>query len=142
MTRDQALNILECSAHASQDDIKTAYRKLSKKYHPDLNPGNSSHDMFVRVKSAFDFLNSNNKGYSKPVDKSAPKYYRILTDLGGHISLPLKTIEQETIIYCMYKDSEFRITLPKGMILPTQINIKNVFRVPFMLKIVPDSSVT
>ena len=31
--------VLEISKGASDDEIKKAYRKLAKKYHPDLNPG-------------------------------------------------------------------------------------------------------
>jgi DnaJ-class molecular chaperone len=42
---------------ASQDDIRHAYRKLAKKHHPDLNPGNAkAEDVFKGVTAANDLL--------------------------------------------------------------------------------------
>jgi|GEM_PF-6658550 len=35
--REKALRILELSVHATDDDIKAAFRRLSLKYHPDRN---------------------------------------------------------------------------------------------------------
>ena len=31
--------ILEVEKNANKDDLKKSYKKLAKKYHPDLNPG-------------------------------------------------------------------------------------------------------
>src|SRR5262245_27715867 len=47
---------------ASADDIRKAYRKLARKYHPDLNPGDkSSEDRFKTVQEAYDVLSDAKK---------------------------------------------------------------------------------
>ncbi|KAK2750748.1 DnaJ- protein scj1 [Myotisia sp. PD_48] len=44
---------------ASERDIKKAYRTLSKKFHPDKNPGNdSAHQKFVDIAEAYDILST------------------------------------------------------------------------------------
>jgi DnaJ-class molecular chaperone len=43
--------------NASQEDIQKAYRKLAKKLHPDLNPGNKkAEEQFKDVAAAYDLL--------------------------------------------------------------------------------------
>lgn len=49
--------VLGLKQDASQDEIKKNYRKLAKKFHPDLNPGNKEAEKkFKEVSSAFDLI--------------------------------------------------------------------------------------
>lgn len=52
MTRAQALKILELDNSATDKEIKTAYRKLSKKYHPDINKDESAKDIYDSIVAA------------------------------------------------------------------------------------------
>ena len=48
--------------NASEEDIKRAYRKLAKKYHPDMNPGNAEAEQkFKEVNEAYGILSDAEK---------------------------------------------------------------------------------
>ena len=54
--------ILGVSKDASQEKIKKAYRKLARKYHPDINPGNqSAEETFKDISEAYDCLGNQEK---------------------------------------------------------------------------------
>lgn len=54
--------ILGVDKNSSQDEIKKAYRKLAKKYHPDLNPNDSkAQEKFKEVNEAYEVLGDQEK---------------------------------------------------------------------------------
>src|ERR1700722_5774612 len=53
---------LGVSRTAKEDEIRKTYRKLARKYHPDLNPGDkSAEERFKKVQEAYDILSAPKK---------------------------------------------------------------------------------
>src|ERR671927_1775314 len=60
-TRDY-YEVLGASRSATEDQIKAAYRKLARKFHPDLNPGNkAAEERFKELQEAYDVLSDAEK---------------------------------------------------------------------------------
>ena len=48
--------VLGVAKNASAKDIKSAFRKLAKKHHPDQNPDPKSKDQFAAASQAYEIL--------------------------------------------------------------------------------------
>ena len=61
MKRDY-YEMLGIAKSASKDEIKSAYRKLALKYHPDKNPGNKeAEEKFKEINEAYEILSDDSK---------------------------------------------------------------------------------
>src|SRR5947207_12900690 len=64
---------LGVSRGASQDEIQKAYRKLAKKFHPDMNPDDkAAQKRFKEVQQAYDVLSDEKK--RKMYDQFGPQF--------------------------------------------------------------------
>lgn len=77
----------------SQEDIQKAYRRLAKKLHPDLNPGNkAAEEQFKEISAAYDLLGDPEKRLrfdrgeidASGQERPAQRFYRDFAEGGGH----------------------------------------------------------
>ncbi len=57
---EKSCDILGVSYQADKYEIKLAYRKMAKKYHPDINKEEGATKRFQEINSAYEFLNDSN----------------------------------------------------------------------------------
>ena len=61
MAKRDFYEVLGLTKGASKDEIKSAYRKLAKKYHPDINKEPGAEEKFKEVQEAYDVLYDDKK---------------------------------------------------------------------------------
>lgn len=78
-------SVLGVPRNATDKDIKSAYRKLARKYHPDLNPGDKTAEArFKELQAAYDVLSDPEK--RKKYDQWGPNWEqleRVQAGFGG-----------------------------------------------------------
>ena len=60
MAKRDYYEVLGVDKNASSSEIKKAYRKLAKKYHPDINKDPNATEMFTKINEAYEFLTEEN----------------------------------------------------------------------------------
>jgi DnaJ-class molecular chaperone len=90
---DDPYAVLGVKRDAAQEDIQKAYRRLAKKYHPDINPGNAkAESQFKEIAGAYDVLGDaakrkrfdNGEIDSQGADRPRQRPYRDYADSGAN----------------------------------------------------------
>jgi molecular chaperone DnaJ len=98
MAKKNYYDILGISEHASDDEVKKAYRKIAVKYHPDKNPGDKkSEKIFMEATDAYEILKDQVK--RARYDKKTPfKKKRKSARRGTDLRIKLN-INREDLVY-------------------------------------------
>jgi len=131
MTHFAYLKLLGIDETATQEDIKSAYRKLVKKYHPDIG---GSHELFLLLQNAYDWLTEHHTPSRKPIPKKDTKKYDKIFRIfekppPWYVVIPTHyaILTEGLVLVCMYSDKEFRVSFEAGTKFPKTIDISNVY---------------
>lgn len=111
-SHDTLYGVLAVARLADETEIKKAYRRMAKRYHPDINRDDDATDMFRKVKHAYDTL--------------ADPLMRRRYDAGLVLEASL---ENQPDNYNWYNDKYYRPPLRCGLIMATGKNEVGRFKV-------------
>lgn len=89
---DDPYEVLGVTRDASAEVIQKAFRRLAKKHHPDLNPGDATAaDAFKRLSAAYEILGDSEKRArfdrgeidASGAERPPPRYFRDFAEAGG-----------------------------------------------------------
>lgn len=69
--------IMGLSPSASHEKIRSAYRTLARRYHPDVNPGKSSAEKFKEIAEAYNVLKSSERRRKYDREYAAYQYQKV-----------------------------------------------------------------
>jgi curved DNA-binding protein CbpA len=76
MTLTDYYEILGLPVDSSVEEIKKAYRKKARLYHPDINPSANAKDLFISITEAYEFLLTNHE----KIKSDDQAYYQAMED--------------------------------------------------------------
>jgi ferredoxin len=101
--------VLGISEKASYKEIRYAYRRLARKYHPDRNNSSSAEEMIKKINTAFEVLSDHTKraGYDRMAFDSEPEPER------AHANSKPWKMANESVIADVF-DEPYLLDTPKG----------------------------
>lgn len=122
---------LQVSQHATQAEIKSAYRTLAKKYHPDVNKAPNASVLFGHLNTAFETL-KNTKTNAKPLPKksasNAPLKLYVILSMGQTIATirsGYPKVPAGTWIFLMINNQEHRLQIKEERTTPFSLIMAN-----------------
>lgn len=93
-------SLLGVSRDASEADIKKAYRRLAKKYHPDVNKEKGAEDKFKEIQTAYDVLgDKERKNFMTHMGKTGIKFSKaVLVELAVALVVSHKVDDLRVLI--------------------------------------------
>ena len=82
--RGSAYNIFGLQPGASEEEIRKRYRKLVKKYHPDVNQDADAEKTFIEIQGAYEILMAGTSEEIEYTDQAAQQFQRRYAEYQAH----------------------------------------------------------